>query len=211
MNIFFIDLDPDVAARQLVDKHVVKMIVESAQLLSTAHRVLDGTMTTEVRQTPITRETGRMINYMVTDDGPEPYWSSYPETEIIGYKRRRVKVWGLPDARQPILYAASHMNHPSGLWARTTRDNYMWLFHHMDTMMDEYTYRYGKVHSTERLVAALQNPPNNLTRTGMTPAPSCMPDDCKVGDLVTNYRTYYNKYKRHIFNWKRRPTPDWIR
>lgn len=42
MNIFFIDLDARKAAEQLVDKHVVKMIVETAQLLSTAHRVLDG-------------------------------------------------------------------------------------------------------------------------------------------------------------------------
>ena len=30
------------AAEWMVDKHVVKMILESAQLLSTAHRVLDG-------------------------------------------------------------------------------------------------------------------------------------------------------------------------
>lgn len=42
MNIFFVDRDPRIAASCLVDKHVVKMIVESAQLLSTAHRVLDG-------------------------------------------------------------------------------------------------------------------------------------------------------------------------
>lgn len=33
---------PDKAAQYHCDKHVVKMILESAQLLSTAHRVLDG-------------------------------------------------------------------------------------------------------------------------------------------------------------------------
>ena len=42
MNIFAVDADPKVAAQDLVDSHVVKMILESAQLLSTAHRVLDG-------------------------------------------------------------------------------------------------------------------------------------------------------------------------
>ena len=42
MNIFFVDADPRTAAEALVDKHVVKMIIESAQLLSIAHRVLDG-------------------------------------------------------------------------------------------------------------------------------------------------------------------------
>ena len=42
MNIFYIDENPFVAAQQMVDKHVVKMILETAQLLSTAHRLLDG-------------------------------------------------------------------------------------------------------------------------------------------------------------------------
>lgn len=43
MNLFILDNDPVVAAQQQCDKHVVKMIVESAQMLSTAHRMLDGT------------------------------------------------------------------------------------------------------------------------------------------------------------------------
>lgn len=42
MNIFHLDNDPRKAAEMMCDKHVVKMIVEYAQLLSTAHRVLDG-------------------------------------------------------------------------------------------------------------------------------------------------------------------------
>ena len=41
MNIFYLDPHPAIAARQCCDKHVVKMILESAQMLSTAHRVLD--------------------------------------------------------------------------------------------------------------------------------------------------------------------------
>ena len=42
MNIFFLDRRPDTAAEMHCDKHCVKMILEYAQLLSTAHRVLDG-------------------------------------------------------------------------------------------------------------------------------------------------------------------------
>lgn len=42
MNIFYVHPDPFIAGRQMVDKHVVKMILETAQLLSTAHRILDG-------------------------------------------------------------------------------------------------------------------------------------------------------------------------
>lgn len=42
MNIFFLHTQAKAAAEYHCDKHVVKMILESAQLLSTAHRVLDG-------------------------------------------------------------------------------------------------------------------------------------------------------------------------
>jgi hypothetical protein len=43
MNIFYLDHDPVRCAQYHGDKHVVKMILETAQLLSSAHRVLDGT------------------------------------------------------------------------------------------------------------------------------------------------------------------------
>lgn len=42
MNIFYLDHDPAEAARMQCDRHVVKMILETAQLLSTAHHELDG-------------------------------------------------------------------------------------------------------------------------------------------------------------------------
>lgn len=42
MNIFYLHSDPRIAAQMQTNKHVVKMILESAQLLCTAHRVLDG-------------------------------------------------------------------------------------------------------------------------------------------------------------------------
>lgn len=42
MNIFFLDEDPKICAEMHCDKHVVKMVIEYAQLLSTAHRLIDG-------------------------------------------------------------------------------------------------------------------------------------------------------------------------
>jgi len=42
VNIFYLDEDPRQCAEWMVDSHVVKMILETAQLLSTAHRLLDG-------------------------------------------------------------------------------------------------------------------------------------------------------------------------
>lgn len=46
MNIFYLHNDPKTCAEFHVDKHCVKMILEYAQLLSTAHRVLDGNEST---------------------------------------------------------------------------------------------------------------------------------------------------------------------
>jgi len=42
MNIFYLDHDPVKAASYFYDKHKVKMILESAQMLCTAHHVIDG-------------------------------------------------------------------------------------------------------------------------------------------------------------------------
>ena len=39
MNIFVLDQDPVLAASYMCDKHVVKMILESAQMLSTVHHL----------------------------------------------------------------------------------------------------------------------------------------------------------------------------
>jgi len=41
MNIFYLDHDPYVIPPMMVDRHITKMILESAQMLSTAHRIVD--------------------------------------------------------------------------------------------------------------------------------------------------------------------------
>ena len=162
MNIFYIDKDPEQAARWMVDKHVVKMILESAQLLSTAHRYVDGKML--VAQ---------------NDNG------------------RRMKRWYLDDAREPVLYKATHINHPSNVWTRTAVENYLWLVEHFAALLDEYTYRYGKKHKTGELLYMLQSPPHGVRDFDMTKMPSAMKDEYKISDdPVTNYRNYYKQIGR---------------
>jgi len=46
MNLFILDEDPVACARAHCDKHVVKMILETAQLLCTAHHVLGADLET---------------------------------------------------------------------------------------------------------------------------------------------------------------------
>ncbi len=57
MNIFILDKDPVRAAEMLCDKHLPKMIVESGQMLSTAHRLLDGTPTKKPSKSGKTMQT----------------------------------------------------------------------------------------------------------------------------------------------------------
>lgn len=65
MNIFYLSNDPVLAAEYQCDKHVVKMILESAQMLCTAHRVLDG-----VRQKVPSKNGNRMVTRFVLTEEP---------------------------------------------------------------------------------------------------------------------------------------------
>ena len=64
MNIFYLDRDPEKCARFHEDKHCYKMIVEYAQLLSTAHRVLDGTEIQGVSKSGRKQKQWKLNNYL---------------------------------------------------------------------------------------------------------------------------------------------------
>lgn len=66
MNIFYLDDNPITAAQMQCDKHVVKMVVESAQMLSTAHRFLDGILE---RRKSISGK--RVVDYYALSDDRE--------------------------------------------------------------------------------------------------------------------------------------------
>jgi hypothetical protein len=65
MNIFYLHPEPKQCAEMHIDKHVVKMIIEYAQLLSTAHRILDGEEYTELTA------NGRRIKRWTLNDSRE--------------------------------------------------------------------------------------------------------------------------------------------
>lgn len=69
MNIFVVDKNPCVAAQNLCDKHIVKMICETTQLLSNAHHVLDGVDICGLKPTHINHPCSKWVrecfgNYM---------------------------------------------------------------------------------------------------------------------------------------------------
>ena len=57
MNIFYLHENPKICAEMHLDKHSSKMLVEYAQLLSTAHRVLDGKEVTRLNKIGRTMKT----------------------------------------------------------------------------------------------------------------------------------------------------------
>ena len=58
MNLFYLHNDPVKSAEMHCDKHVVKMIIEYAQMLSTAHRMLDGKQYTDDTQVVVEYRDG---------------------------------------------------------------------------------------------------------------------------------------------------------
>ena len=182
MNIFYLSNDAKTCAQYHCDKHVVKMIIEYAQLLSTAHRILDGTQ--------------------------------YFDKTANG---RNIKRWKIDDAREFVLYKASHINHPSGVWVRQSLDHYQWLWNLASELCQEYRYRYGgdtdKQHKTSLVIQNLSFAPNNIPRNGLfSEPPQAMPEDAKIpGDSIAAYRNYYKLYKTRFATWKNREVPDWYK
>jgi hypothetical protein len=177
MNIFYLHNDPKECAKLHNDKHVVKMIIEYAQLMSTAHRVLDG--------------------------------YEFIDTTANG---RKIKRWRHPlEGFDAGLMKATHINHPSAIWTRHSKENYVWLNSMWQYLLAEYTYRYGKVHSCERYASCLQRAPDNIPiDRGFTQPTPAMPDIYKVsGDSLQSYINYYNGAKKHIASWKKREIPSW--
>lgn len=205
MNIFFLSNSPVTSAEMMVDKHVVKMILETAQLLSTAHRLLDGTEGFRQVEVPVYQKNPEnRRQYLLDENG------KYIQ---IGTKIKDVRHWFLPDHRESIIYSATHRNHPSAVWCRESVSNYNWLVDHFFALGDVYTKRYDKVHGTiTKLGYELQCPPNKLKQWDWTDPPSCMDDEFIISKSpIENYRNYYANGKTHLHKWqKSKFGPDWI-
>lgn len=173
MNIFYLSDSPDECASWHIDKHTTKMCIEYAQLLSTAHRLLDGT----------------------------PHVLTTP---------RKKTIWTLPDAREAVLYKATHPNHPSCIWTRQSDANYVWLYTLWTSLLTEYTHRYGKVHGCAKLRDALNAVPTNIPRQPFTEPPAAMPDACKRATIIESYQEYYRTHKRSFASWKHRNVPSFM-
>ena len=185
MNIFILSLDPVEAAQMQCDKQVPKMHVESGQMLSTTHRVLDGKLTRRP-----TKSGKTMVKYWDLYEGADDL-----EAELLYYK-------------------AVHVGHPCTKWTMESDSNYRWHWEHMKALANEYTYRYGKIHKTEReLLWQIQSPPRNIPKGPMTDFKLAMKanPECMFDDPVKSYRAFYQtKQYRFPMVWTKRPVPEWF-
>lgn len=155
MNIFILDNDIQQNVQYHCDKHVVKMILEYCQLLSTACHI------------------------------------------------HEIKIDG--------LYKKTHVNHPCAKWVCESKQNFKYLLDLTVALLDEYTYRYGKVHASSRLIPlfefALDNIPHDIPMTSFA---IVVKDSLYTNDAVQEYRNLYKTAKRDICTWKNRDTPYWF-
>jgi hypothetical protein len=152
MNIFVLDPDPVQAAIYHCDKHVVKMVLESAQMLCTNLNLLH-------ISTP---------------------------------------------------YLSVHKNHPCTIWARETRENFIWLCELGLSLGMEYTHRYGKTHSSEKVIEHCYSLRHHIPQGRLTKFAQAMPDVYKCTDSVQAYRNYYMGDKKDFAIWSKREVPEWF-
>lgn len=197
INIFYLDHDPAAAARAHCDRHVVKMILETAQLLSTAWHVL----------APEAIET----DIFATD--PLYPFPSLKNNDAAAARIITTPAFYLGNQR---IYGKTHEHHPSALWVRECAGNYDWLRRLGMALLDEYGYRYRRAHASRHVLRTLERPPAGLPAGLQSEPPTAMPDDYVVtdaagyADAVASYRAYYRGAKRPLLNYTRRPPPDWV-
>lgn len=181
MNLFILDENPTVAAQLQCDKHVVKMIVESGQMLSTVHRLLDGNIT--IRPS---KSGKRQVKY----------WELTGDRENKLYKAVHMNhpctVW----TRESIENYAWHYDHFVALC-----DEYKYRYGKVHKT--DYELR-DLLRNPPNNIPKVARTPFKLA---MKANPECMFPE----DPVKSYRMYYQtKQDRFAMNWSKRSIPEWF-
>lgn len=180
MNIFYVHEDPATCAQQHVDKHVVKMILEYAQLLSTAHRILDGV------ETQGFSKSGRKAKRWVISD----------EREDVLYKASHINH---PSAKW-CRHTSANYQFLFKLWIELMRE-YHYRYGKIHSAM-----RLAKFLKN----APTNIPSGEFSAPWRAMPDEYKVDRSEPDYTVKSYRAYYNGAKTSMFKWKNRPTPEWI-
>ena len=179
MNIFYLDHDVTKCAEMHNDKHVVKMILEYAQLLSTAHRILDG-----VPQRLRRANTGRQYTtYSLPDhrDGVL-YGATHVNHPSAVWVRESAfhYIW----LQELLVALCKEYTHRYGKVHKVEASGLMDALKELPNNIDR-SYEF------------------------VGPTPAMPDDVKIPGDSLASYRNYYVKNKTHLAKWKNRPKPGW--
>lgn len=186
MNIFVLDEAQPKMVEYYVDDHVLKMIIESGQMLC-------------------------MTNYVHVVLGYTPRDLTDDEKDEVKAFANQFREDSIEDRPIPYLPTKRHLNHPCTLWTRKSKSNWEYLQSLIFCLNLEYKYRFESEedHKTYRNLKKLE-PPSDLKDKGLTDFPQAMPDEYKSDDAIQSYRDYYCGEKQHIAEWRKRPQPKWF-
>ena len=182
MNVFLLHKNPVVCAQMHCDQHVRKMVIEYAQLLSTAHRLLDGQLIYRISKT----KNGK--------------WRRTQEYNLSDVSLNQK------------LYKATHWNHPSAVWARESSENYEWLFNLYVALNFEYRYRFGNWNKAVTLEDELSVLPRNISIGEKTKFKLAIKDKTiHRSTPIQFYRNFYIVDKSRFATWTKRNKPEWYK
>ena len=181
MNLFVLSYDPIEAAQLQCDKHVVKMIVESGQMLSTTHRMLDGTLETRLSKSGKTKAK---------------YWV-HPDSVLENVLYRAVHMHH-PCTVWTMQTSSNYKWHYDHFVALCDEFKYRYgKLHRTDAVLRE-ALSYPPM--------KLPNGPLTKQPLAMKSNPECM-----LGDVVESYRAFYQtKQARFKMVWTKRDKPVWF-
>lgn len=185
MNIFVLDKDPVRAAQYHCDKHICKMILESAQMLCAAHwigwqRMLNPP--TKLKQ----REMQAWLRENVHANLQPPWKMTHVGHPCTQWTQR---VWG------------NYMWHSRLGLALCEEYTRRYGREHKSLAVHRWLNR----HIPPTFESTVSDP------VGLTPFAVCMPEECKVpDDPVASYRNYYNQKKVRFARWAHSERPTWF-
>lgn len=192
MNIFVLHWKQRKAARWHVDKHVGKMLLETCQLLYTAHWVLFYPQLRDCKFAVALSKTQKQLEV------PEYMWSA-PVCET---------------SKEP-AYRPCHVWHPCAKWTRVCSGNYLWLAKLGLELAREFRFRFKKEHSCEKHIIWLnENLPLTIRMFPRRKFPVAMDNQYKISkDPIVCYRNYYktSKKDRGLVKYTEREIPHWLR
>jgi hypothetical protein len=188
MNIFFSSKNPVNCAKYLDDRRVNKMCLETTQMLCTALYITNPDQFVICEYSPLVPvKVNRKFHS----------WDSKVKVKKAIYKG------GIK------IYAPTHKNHPSNVWARASRNNWFWLWVHGKSLCREYTRRYGKVHKCQGILESIFHMRHIIPRGAITPFANCAANQSigvsykHMDDVTTAYQLYLSD---RWDNDKRTPT-----